>query len=204
MKNILLTVLALSLYIQILKSNKLALRRPPPFPGRPTWGYSLWALWKGFKFCRVEHLAHPGTGVPYLVRYVVVGSKWFCIYIHHFVGPDWGRDLHNHPRTFLSIGLWGRYIEETPVFHAKYYPYAHELDLRAFVFPFVNYIHHTTIHRIVNPNNCWTLCIGGPVVSQWGFFDENLHYTNSDVYIRRVQNGYSKGCVVGQTGGENE
>lgn len=36
------------------------------------------------------------------------------VYVHKFVGEDWARDLHDHPKRFVSIGLWGTYVEHTP------------------------------------------------------------------------------------------
>ena len=50
----------------------------------------------------------------YLFRWTLLRTRWFAIYIHHFVGDDWSLDYHDHPKRFVSIGLWGRYIEETP------------------------------------------------------------------------------------------
>jgi hypothetical protein len=49
----------------------------------------------------------------YLWRWTVAKWRGRGIYLHHFVGDDWSRDLHDHPKRFISIGLWGWYIEET-------------------------------------------------------------------------------------------
>ena len=63
-----------------------------------------------FAFERID-----GDRCPYLHRWRLAsfGRKRF-LYLHHFVGSDWSRDPHDHPKRFISIGLWGSYIEETP------------------------------------------------------------------------------------------
>src|SRR5580698_4386516 len=50
----------------------------------------------------------------YLYRWTMLSRKGkFSVYLHHFVGDDWSLDLHDHPKRFISIGLWGWYLEET-------------------------------------------------------------------------------------------
>lgn len=63
---------------------------------------------------RREEMDGCGRCPTYLVRWTLL--KWGDrgIYLHHFVGDDWSRDLHDHPKRFISIGLWGAYVEETP------------------------------------------------------------------------------------------
>lgn len=51
----------------------------------------------------------------YLWRWTIAKWSGRGIYLHHFVGDDWSRDLHDHPKRFIFIGLWGWYIEETPL-----------------------------------------------------------------------------------------
>ena len=52
---------------------------------------------------------------PYLYRWTlaVLGRGRRC-YLHRYLGSDWARDLHDHPKVFWSIGLWGGYVEQTP------------------------------------------------------------------------------------------
>ena len=53
---------------------------------------------------------------PYLHRWcLLVLPRGVRLYLHKFIGSDWSRDLHDHPKRFISIGLWGSYIEETPI-----------------------------------------------------------------------------------------
>jgi len=54
----------------------------------------------------------------YLYRWQLLKTRWFGVYLHHFVGDDWSLDLHDHPKRFVSIGLWGAYVEQTlKLFH---------------------------------------------------------------------------------------
>jgi hypothetical protein len=83
-----------------------------------------------------------------------------AIYLHNFVGDDWSRDLHDHPKRFISIGLKGRYIEETPNGERLY---------RA---PWIRTFPATHIHRLrlIDKQPCWTVVIVLKTVREWGFW----------------------------------
>ena len=49
----------------------------------------------------------------YLYRWIVATIRRYKFYLHHFVRDDWSRDLHDHPKWFISIGLWGCYEPES-------------------------------------------------------------------------------------------
>jgi len=61
-----------------------------------------------------EEMDGDGRCATYLVRWTLLKWRGRGIYLHHFVGDDWSKDLHDHPKRFISIGLRGGYIEETP------------------------------------------------------------------------------------------
>lgn len=119
--------------------------------------------------------------------------RGFGIYLHHFVGDDWSRDLHDHPKRFISIGLWGRYIEETP--HLEFYydgkPHAHlppsrlVSQDRLYVAPWVRTFPATHVHRLrlVDGQDCWTLVIVLRAVREWGFWHDGywIHWKD---YVR--------------------
>ena len=98
-----------------------------------------------------------GSGEPHLLRRVFFKSNWISLYLHHFIGDDRSRDLHDHPKWFLSIGLWGSYTEET------------REGLRHFRAPWIRWFRATHTHRIL-ASDAWTLVITGPVVRPWGFY----------------------------------
>jgi hypothetical protein len=98
----------------------------------------------------------------YLWRWTVAKWRGRGIYLHHFVGDDWSRDLHDHPKRFISIGLWGWYIEETPTGALAYHA------------PWIRTFPATHIHRLSVPSkNCWTLVIVLKPVREWGFWHLN-------------------------------
>jgi hypothetical protein len=96
----------------------------------------------------------------YMYRWTVLSTRRFKVYVHRFVADDWSRDLHDHPKRFVSIGLWGRYLEHGPAGRRREY--------RA---PWFRTFPATHIHRVTLPaGDCWTLVIVGPPVREWGFW----------------------------------
>ncbi len=97
----------------------------------------------------------------YMYRWVMAqGQKWKA-YLHKIVGDDWSRDRHDHPKRFISIGLWGSYLEETPS------------GLKRFRAPWIRSFPAEYQHRLSTPwGTCWTLCIVLETVREWGFWHE--------------------------------
>ncbi len=58
-----------------------------------------------------EEVNGRGRCPTYLFRWCLLSLSGRKAYLHHFVGNDWSNDLHDHPRRFISIGLWGGYTE---------------------------------------------------------------------------------------------
>lgn len=111
-------------------------------------------------FGRAEEINGRDRCPTYLFRWTLLSRKGkFSIYLHHFVGDDWSRDLHDHPKRFISIGLWGCYLEETPSGIKRY---------RA---PWIRSFAATHIHRLSVPSkNCWTVVAVLKPVRDWGFW----------------------------------
>lgn len=113
----------------------------------------------------------------YLYRWTLVKWRGRGVYLHHFVGDDWSRDLHDHPKRFISIGLWGRYVEETFRPGAEHCPceLGHE-HKRETVFraPWIRTFPANHIHRLslVDGRPCWTLVIVLKSVRRWGFWHD--------------------------------
>lgn len=100
----------------------------------------------------------------YLYRWTLLSRRGhFSVYLHHFVGDDWSRDLHDHPKRFISIGIWGWYIEHRPSGD-------HTVE-RVYRAPWFRSFPAQHIHRITTPSkNCWTLVIVLKPVREWGFW----------------------------------
>ena len=112
----------------------------------------------------------PDIGRPlYLRRWRLLGLPGSRrVYLHQFVAPDWFRHLHDHPKWFLSIGLWGSYVEEVP-----FTPRSRRLTTwRFFTAPWIRWFPATHIHRIseIGPRGCWTLVVTGRETRAWGFY----------------------------------
>jgi len=105
----------------------------------------------------------------YLYRWVLFKTRWGNGYLHKFVGDDWSLDLHDHPKRFVSIGLWGSYLEETPDGFRRY---------RA---PWFRTFPASHRHRLSTPwGTCWTLVFVGRTVRDWGFWHDGKWYVWSD------------------------
>jgi hypothetical protein len=120
-------------------------------------------------------------GAPYLERYVLQKEKSSSLYLHHFVGSDWSRDLHDHPAAFTSIGLIGGYVEHTPN-GADY-----------FVAPWVRHFPAEHVHRLVLlRTDCWTLVHVGDRSRDWGFW-RNGEWIQWQRYFR--ESGYPESAL---------
>lgn len=108
----------------------------------------------------------------YLYRWFLLKTRWFNIYLHHFVGDDWSLDLHDHPKRFISVGLKGRYVELTPATDGT-----ENKRRRTFRAPWIRTFAADHIHRLVmvrrwngELEDCWTLVITLKAVRPWGFW----------------------------------
>src|SRR4029077_11965337 len=109
---------------------------------------------------RLEEINGDDACPTYLFRWTILKLRWFSVYLHHFVGDDWSRDMRDHPKRFISIGLRGTYIEETPRGEQTY---------RA---PWFRTFPAEHVHRLRLPagGSCWTLVIVLKPVRPWGFW----------------------------------
>lgn len=127
----------------------------------------------------------------YMLRWVLFKRKdGRALYLHKLVGDDWSRDPHDHPRDFVSIGLWGSYIEhryryEEPVL---YYD-----EMRVWTAPWFRKFPagSTFIHRLAAGHKpCWTLVYTGPYTDRtWGFYTRE-GWIQYEEYFRRHTNDH--------------
>lgn len=102
----------------------------------------------------------------YLYRWELLRVRriGLAVYLHRFVGDDWSRDLHDHPKRFVSLMLAGGYVEETARGRREYKaPY-----LRSFP---ATHTHRISLGR--NPE-CWTLVVVFAAVRPWGFWHDGV------------------------------
>ena len=147
-----------------------------------------------------EHI--DGCGVnDYLHRWrLLAGPAGRALYLHRYVGSDWAsRVLHDHPKTFLSIGLWGGYVEEFAVWCEqppttingrlvrRYALIWERNERRQFRAPWIRTFPPEHMHRLrVTKRGCWTLVYVGPHVKDWYFWPKRMR-TPAHRYI--AENG---------------
>lgn len=71
-------------------------------------------------FARLEgwlrrHLRHKEIGWSEIgekfTRYQLVKTRWFNIYLHQLMAPNWHPECHDHPWGFIAILLKNGYVE---------------------------------------------------------------------------------------------
>lgn len=106
------------------------------------------------------------AGGVYLRRWhIIPRNRWFNIYLHHFVGDDDARALHDHPWRSWSLPIAGGYWDVLPRNRCiRRNPWrivsrpaqaAHRVRLRR--------------DRDGNIIPAWTIFVTGPRVREWGF-----------------------------------
>lgn len=116
----------------------------------------------------------------YMYRWTMIDTRWGKVYLHKFVGDDWSYDLHDHPKRFISIGLYGSYLEETPINPNFCGSLTTRRRYRA---PWIRSFPPEHKHRITTPfGHCWTLVIVGPWERDWGFWHDGK-FMRWDEYV---------------------
>jgi hypothetical protein len=138
---------------------------------------SAWALWR---WTDVVH-----DDVLYLRRlHLIQVPRVGAIMLHWIKKPDPQIHLHDHPVSFLSIPVWGWYIEEVvgpkgiPTRISQFnlgFPggIAHITPVHR-VRRWWSFVPATKAHRIIStsPGGVVTLVFAGPKVREWGFYAE--------------------------------
>lgn len=126
-------------------------------------------------FGQAEEINGHNRCPTYLYRWTTLRTRWFKVYLHKFVGDDWSLDLHDHPKRFVSVGLWGSYLETTQ------YEFGSGGDdcklSKRWRAPWIRTFPATHRHRISTPwGVCWTLVIVGQIQRDWGFWHDGRFY----------------------------
>ena len=103
----------------------------------------------------------------YLRRWhIIPRNRWLNLYLHHFVGDDDARALHDHPWWSVSFILSGGYWEVLP----------RAIMVKRRRFEIVPR-RSAAAHRVQLIRNrdgskrpAWTLFLTGPHVREWGFY----------------------------------
>lgn len=95
---------------------------------------------------------------PYLKRWVVNFGK-FSIRLHHWIGSDDPRYMHDHPWGFFTFVIKGGYTDVTET---------GEEHLGAGSLTYRDAHHKHTVQT--DPGGAWTLLLVGPFKRKWGFW----------------------------------
>lgn len=97
---------------------------------------------------------------PLMIRYFLLRTRWFSVYLHHFLRSDYDRCFHDHPWSFVTVLLSGGYYEHTPA--GTFWRRRFSILRRPAVWQ-----HWVEICRPV-----WTLIIVSRKCREWGFITE--------------------------------
>lgn len=136
-------------------------------------------------------------GRVYLERWGFAFAGIGGVYVHRMSAPDPGEDLHDHPWAFVTIPLWGGYVEEradtrmAPAFarSADREPEHCLRGVRASVLPFrPRLMRLDECHRIIDLRrpSAWTLVFRGPRRRHWGFYTPD-GFVDEGTYDRTVR-----------------
>lgn len=121
-----------------------------------------WGFWD-------RHIISNGVTV-YIDRISLITTPWFSIKLHRIYRPDEQRELHDHPWTFLSIVLWGSYVEDVPCRGCdRHYDDGHNAKRKI---RWWNWKRAEDSHSIrkVSRSPVWTLVFTGRRRRIWGFY----------------------------------
>jgi hypothetical protein len=124
------------------------------------------------KPCESGHLLH-ADGSVYMERFTLFESNWISARVHHIATPDWDRDMHDHPWSFVSVVLSGGYTEDRPASMHKP-QWSGDTEARNGSRRSAGSValrRPTDRHLIsaVDPDT-WTLFVYGPLRQWWGFY----------------------------------
>jgi hypothetical protein len=131
--------------------------------------------WFGTLLSGEPHFYIGGRERPYMLRwYLIPRNGWLNLYLHKFLRDDDDRALHDHPWSFLSVMLWGSYLECRSYTDDRFEAQTFWDRRRAGSIAFRR---ATDQHRVElakdddgNPIPCWTLVVTGPRIREWGFW----------------------------------
>lgn len=119
--------------------------------------------------------------VPYLIRYTIFSCPLFSIKIHNLLISD-DDCLHDHPWAFVSLILWGGYVEHTNIYVHTTGQYENGQDLDRWDTKKKSKIYHPLSvlyrpakwqHKLEIHQPAWTLVITFKKIRMWGFWTRN-------------------------------
>lgn len=97
---------------------------------------------------------------PYMYRTVLDFGRFGSLRMHRWLRGDETRARHDHPQDFLTLVIWGSYIDDTADGQDR-------LHVGSIRFRKAEHIHTVTT------TGCWTLLYFWPKRREWGFWHPN-------------------------------
>jgi len=97
---------------------------------------------------------------PLMIRYLLLRTPLFSVYLHNFLRSDNDRHCHDHPWSFLSLILTGSYVEHTLTATKLYRAGA------------IRYRPAEWLHWVEVARPMWTLIVVSRKRREWGFLTE--------------------------------
>jgi len=100
-------------------------------------------------------------------RWRILQTPWFAIYVHNILRSVEDKDPHDHPWWFMSLILWGGYVEDRVDENgrkSRHYRFAGRMFS----------CKTTEFHKIRLMRPTWTLVLTGPRTHElWGYMTED-------------------------------
>jgi hypothetical protein len=122
--------------------------------------------WAFFK----KRTIHNTRGEPYLVRWILIRTPWFALYLHKILLSDDDRHCHDHPWNFWSLILKGQYRETTQRRVDAGLFALRSRTQRTYKAPALNRKQAEDLHRLdLRHGPVWSLVWCGRRRRDWGF-----------------------------------
>lgn len=108
---------------------------------------------------------------PYVFRWRFE-TPWFSVRVHHWLGPDDDRALHDHPWPFLTFVVRGGYDD------------VNQSGCDVFRAPAVRFrpaLHRHTVHP--HSDGAWTVLFTGRISRAWGFWPGGTKFVKANKYF---------------------
>ena len=115
-----------------------------------------------------EDLDGDGVCPTYMSRWTLISTRWFKGYVHRFLGDDWAADPHDHPKRFISLGIWGWYYED------RFDSDGNHQSTKKYKAPWLRSFGANHVHRVraSECGNTWTIVIVLKTQREWGFIQD--------------------------------
>lgn len=122
-------------------------------------------------------------GVRHFRRWRLFWTPWFAIYLHHIEQSDKDKDPHNHPWNFVSLVLWGGYVETLYDYKERQ---GWDVRILTRMITSLCYRSRKQFHKFKLICPTWTLVFTGKDYGEWGY-NTNSGYVDKDTY-RKLKN----------------